>query len=68
MDEGSTVVTFTKTNITRLRQRAQCVVSESFHNSENENNMNYKSSVRIKFLVFVLRRSLCWFSLNCVNK
>ena len=55
MDEGSTIVTFTKTNITRLGQRAQCVVSERFHNSENENNMNNKSSDRMKFLVFVLR-------------
>ena len=44
------------------------VVSERFHNSRNENDMNYKNSHRIKFSVFVLRRSLCWFSLNYVNK
>ena len=43
-------------------------VSGRFHNSQNENDMNYKSSRCIKFLVFVLRRSLCWFSLNYVNK
>ena len=43
-------------------------VSGRFHSTQNESDMNYKSSRCIKFLVFVVRRSLCWFSLNYVNK
>ena len=38
------------------------VVSERFHESQNENN---KNSHRIKFLVTVQRQGLCWFSLKC---
>ena len=34
------------------------VFSERFHNSQNENDMNYKNSDHMKFLVFVLRRGL----------
>ena len=30
--------------------------------------MNYKDSGRMKALFFVLRRDLCWFSLNYVRK
>ena len=52
-----------------LRLCAYKVVSERFHNSQNENNMNYKNSDRMKFLVFVRRRGLCWdFFKNYVNK
>ena len=47
---------------------ADKVVSESFRNSQNENDMNYISSHHMKFLVFVLRRYLYWFSLNYVKK
>ena len=43
-------------------------VSGRFHSSQNENDVNYKSSRCMKLLVFVLKRSLCWFSLNYVNK
>ena len=44
------------------------VVSERFHNSQNEDDANHKNPHGIKFLVFVLRRGLCWFLLNCVNR
>ena len=44
------------------------VVSERFHNSQNENDMNYKNFHRMKCLVFPFRLGSCWFSLNCVNK
>ena len=37
------------------------VVSERFQNNQNENDMNYKNSHRMKFLVFALRRSLAGF-------
>ena len=40
----------------------QKIVSERFHNSRNENDMNYKNSHHMKFLVSFLRRGLCWFS------
>ena len=49
------------------RPRAHEVVSERFLNSQNENDMNYKNSRRIKFLVLVLREDLYWFSLNYIN-
>ena len=52
----------------KVRLCAHEVVSDRFHNSQNENDMNYKSSYRIKFSVFVLRRGSCWFSVNDVNK
>ena len=50
-----------------LTQPAHEVFSECFHNSQNENDMNYNNSDRMNFSVFVLRRGLCWFSLNCAN-
>ena len=37
-----------------LRLCAHEVVSERFHNSQNENDMNCKISHRTKFLVFVI--------------
>ena len=61
MDEGSTIVTFTKTNITGLGQRAQCVVSKRFHNSENENNTNYKRPDRMKFKFLFLDKVYAGF-------
>ena len=54
--------------VSPLRLCAHEAISERFHNSQNENDINYKNSHPIKFLVFVLRRSLCWFSLNYVSK
>ena len=47
----------------RLRHRPYAcdVVSERFHNSENENGIACKNHHGKKFSVFVLRRSLCWF-------
>ena len=35
---------------------------------KNDDDMNYKRSRCMKLLVFALRRSLCWFSLNCIDK
>ena len=37
------------------------VVSPRFHNSQNENDMDYKYFHGMKFLVFVLRRGLFIF-------
>ena len=47
----------------RLRPCAYDVVSERFHNSENENGITCKNhhGKKLTFSVFVLRRSLCWF-------
>ena len=33
----------------RVREGARGIVSERFHNSQNENDMNYKNSHRMKF-------------------
>ena len=51
----------------QIRLCACEVVSERFHNNQNESEMIYKNSHRKKFLVFVVKRGLCWFSLSYVN-
>ena len=51
-----------------FRLCAHEVVSERFHDSQNANDMNYKNSHRMTFLVFVVRRGLCCFLLNYINK
>ena len=38
------------------------VVSEHFHNSQNNNDENYENSHRIRVLVLVLKRCLFCFS------
>ena len=47
----------------KLRLCAHEVVSERFSDSQNKNDMNCTNSHCIKFLVFVLRRGSCGFSL-----
>ena len=51
-----------------LRLCADELVSERSPNGQNENDMNYKNSYRMKVLVFVQRQGLCWFSPKYVNK
>ena len=51
-----------------VRLCAHEVVSECFHNSQNENDMNYENSHRMKCFVFAHRRDSRWFSLNFVDK
>ena len=51
-----------------LRLCTHAVVSERFHNSENDNDTNYKSPHCMKFSVFIQRRGLCWFSLKHARK
>ena len=44
------------------------VVFERFHNSQNENDMNYKNSHSMISLFFVLRRGSGSFAVNKANK
>ena len=42
-------------------------VSERFHNSQNENDMYYKNSDRMKFSVFAFRRGF-WLFVACFDQ